>query len=331
MKWFGTVSTRIAKKKPTTVTVLIATYRRPDSLCRCLTALSSQSLPPDEILIVVRDEDVSTHAALQSPETTRYPIRIVAVSAPGTVHARNAALAVCRSDVVAIIDDDTAPYPDWLQRVMQAFQVDPELGGLGGRDRCFGNGTFDDRQERRVGQITWYGKAFGNHHLGFGGIREVDLLKGANMSFRMEAVGATRFDVRLKGNGAQPAEDYCFSVAIKRSGWKLCYDPAALLAHYAAERAEPRAYVGVQKVTDPQNFSDFCYNQVLALWGALSPTRRAVFFVWSTLIGTGVFPGLAQAIRFTPGLGKHSWSRLYICQKTKCRAFWELATGHTVN
>jgi GT2 family glycosyltransferase len=325
------VSTRIATKKPTKVAVLIATYRRPDSLCRCLTALSSQSLPPDEILIVVRDGDVDTHAALQSPEIPRLPIRIVTVSAPGTVHARNAALAVCQSDVVAIIDDDTAPYPDWLQRVMQAFQADPELGGLGGRDRCFGNGAFDDRRERRVGQITWYGKAFGNHHLGFGEIREVDVLKGANMSFRMEAVGTTRFDVRLKGNGAQPAEDYCFSVAIKRSGWKLCYDPAAVLAHYAKERAEVRAYVGVQQVTDPQIYTDFCYNQVLALWGALSPIRRAIFFVWSTLIGTDIFPGLVQAIRFTPRLGRSSWNRLYICQKAKCRAFWELATGPPLN
>jgi GT2 family glycosyltransferase len=316
---------------PASATVLIATYRRPDSLLRCLAALNTQTRLPDEILVVVRIEDRETRAALEVPALPRLPVRIVTVTAPGVVHARNAALDVCRTDVVAIIDDDTAPYPDWLQRIVDAFRSDPELGGFGGRDRCFGNGTFDDRQEARVGQISWYGKTYGNHHLGFGGIREVDILKGANMSFRMEAVGATRFDLRLKGKGAQPAEDFCFSVAIKRSGWKLCYDPAAMLAHYAAERAEPRAYVGVQGVTDPQAYADFCYNQVLALWGALSPAGRAIFFVWSSLVGTDVFPGLVQAVRFTPRLGSRSWSRLYICQKTKFRAFWELALGHGVS
>jgi glycosyltransferase involved in cell wall biosynthesis len=316
-------------KQATTVTVLIATYGRPDSLRRCLTALSAQLLLPDEVLIVVRDEDVVTHRMLESAANPKLRIRVVPVSVPGVVQARNAALDVCSTDVVSIIDDDTAPYENWLYRIMQAFQSDSELGGLGGRDRCFANGAFDDRQERRVGQIAWYGKVFGNHHLGFGEIRVVDVLKGANMSFRMEAVGPTRFDLRLRGSGAQPAEDLCFSVAVKRKGWKISYDPGVMLEHYTAERSEPRLYVGVQPVADQEAYSNFCYNQVIAVWGALSPIRRIAFFVWSTIIGTDVFPGLLQAARFTSKLGFDSWNRFYICQRMKSKAFWELSKSAT--
>jgi hypothetical protein len=42
------------------------------------------------------------------------------------------------------------------------------------------------------------------------------------------------------------------------------------------------------------------------------------------LIGTGVFPGFVQAIRFTPKLGIHSWRRFVIAQQGKMDAFRDL-------
>ena len=60
------------------------------------------------------------------------------------------------------------------------------------------------------------------------------------MSFRAEAIANVRFDSRLKGEGAQPREDTAFSVAVKPAGWKLAYDPAAAVDHYAARRTEVR-------------------------------------------------------------------------------------------
>ncbi len=175
-----------------------------------------------------------------------------------------------------------------------------------------------------MGKIQWFGRTIGNHHLGFGGVREVDLLKGANMSFRSKAIADLRFDLRLKGNGAQPSEDFCFSVAVKSRGWKLAYDPLAVVDHYASQRAEARLYVGVSAIQNDAEFRGFAYNQVLSIWVALSPLRRLVFFVWSLLVGTGVFPGLIQAIRFTPQLGVQSWRRFLIAQQGKMDAFRDL-------
>jgi hypothetical protein len=71
-------------------------------------------------------------------------------------------------------------------------------------------------------------------------------------------------------------------------------------------------------------FRDFAYNQVISIWHALSPLRRAAFFVWSVLVGTGVFPGFVQALRFTPKLGIHSWRRFLIAQQGKMDAFRDL-------
>ena len=54
-----------------------------------------------------------------------------------------------------------------------------------------------------VGKLAWFGRLTGNHHLGVGGGREVDVLKGVNMSFRREAIADLRFDQRMRGSGAK--------------------------------------------------------------------------------------------------------------------------------
>jgi GT2 family glycosyltransferase len=277
-------------------------------------------------MVIVRQEDLETQELLRSYDSRALPVREVRVYLPGAVAARNAGLDVATTDIVAIIDDDTEPHPEWLTRVMDNFLRDPQLGGLGGRDRCFGNGKFNDAQEAIVGKLTWYGNPIGNHHLGFGSIREVDFLKGANMSFRTEAVGDVRFDSRLKGTGAQPSEDGTFSVAVRNQGWKIAYDPAAIVEHFPAERSDVRHYVGVQAVSDPKPYWEFCYNQVVMVWYAMTPVGRVIFFCWSCLVGSGVFPGLVQAIRFTPRLGVQSWRRFKIAQAAKLRAIRDLTS-----
>jgi GT2 family glycosyltransferase len=317
-------------REPVSIGVLIASYRRPGILLSCLRSLTKQRRLPDDVIVVVREDDAETLAmlreanALLKETTVALPLTMIRVTTPGTVAARNAGLGACRTDVLCILDDDTEPQPEWLEVVLRRFVEDPTLGGLGGRDRCFDGKAFDDRQEEVVGRIQWYGRMIGNHHLGFGGIREVDFLKGANMSFRAEAFANVRFDRRLKGRGAQPREDTAFSVAVKAAGWKLAYDPAAVVDHYAAVRDEARHYVEVKALADEQSFREFSYNDIVSIWPALSGARRAAFVCWSVLVGTGVCPGLVQAIRYTPRLGAASWRRFFVAQQGKFMAFREL-------
>lgn len=307
-----------------TIGIMIATYKRPPEVIRCLRAINDQTLRPDDVIVVVREDDFETKTALNQLKTNVPEFRIIIIHEAGVVAARNAGLEACRTDILAILDDDTAPHPDWLGLIEAAFVQDPSLGGLGGRDRCFNGQTFDDRRRHVVGKIQWHGRVIGNHHLGYGASREVDVLKGANMSFRSRAVMNVRFDSRLKGEGTQPNDDKCFSVAVKALGWKLAYDPAIVVDHYPGFRADARQYVGVARLKDTARFYSFAYNEVFSIWAALSPIRRAAFFAWSSLIGTGTFPGLIQAIRFTPKLGRHSWQRFWVAQTAKMHAFRDL-------
>jgi cellulose synthase/poly-beta-1,6-N-acetylglucosamine synthase-like glycosyltransferase len=305
---------------PQTIGVLIPTYRRPDDLVRCLDALKAQQLPPDDVMLIVRREDAETQKALSSYDRGTLPLRIILVDIPGTVFAHNVGIGACKTDVLAMIDDDTAPHPQWLRVILADFQADPSLGGLGGRDRCINGTSFDEQREGTVGKLQWFGRAIGNHHRGYGAIREVDLLKGANMSFRFAALENARCDERLRGKGAQPNEDTSLTLAVKRAGWKIAYDPSALVDHYQAAREEKRHYGGIVPITDARPFTDFAYNEVVGIWDFLSTPRRVVFVVWSIFVGTGVCPGLVQAIRYTPTLGRQSWYRFALAQRGKLDA-----------
>ena len=301
--------------------MLICSHRRPQSLMRGLAALAAQERRPDDVLVVARADDGATLQIVASYQGTgALPLRAVTVTQPGTVHALNSGLAACRTDVIAITDDDTVAGRDWLARIAAHFRADPALGGLGGRDRCHDGSRFDDRSRPVVGRLQWFGRTIGNHHLGVGAPRRVDFLKGANMSYRARAIVGRRFDTRLRGIGAQPYEDIAFSLAIGRSRWTLLYDPLVAVEHYPAPRQEPRHYAGITQTGDMEGLFDLAYNEVIALSHAFGRAYRLVYMTWSVLIGTGGLPGIVQAVRYTPRLGAGSWRRLWTVQRAKAAA-----------
>ncbi|RKP48306.1 glycosyltransferase family 2 protein [Trinickia fusca] len=275
------------------LTVLIPTYRRPDDLARCLLALQRQTRQAEQVIVVARPDDEATHAALADPKVRgELVLECVMVDVPGQIAALNRGLDSAKGDVIAITDDDAAPRADWLERIAAAFAANPRLGAVGGRDWVHERGRLLDGQCRQVGRVMASGKIVGNHHLGVGEAREVDLLKGANMSYRRAAIAGIRFDERLRGKGAQVHGDMAFSMSVKRSGWKLVYDPRVAVDHYPAPRIDedPRHEQSAVAICNA------AYNLHLTLREHLPPLHRLTAWWWYALIGTRVYPGLVHAV-----------------------------------
>ena len=315
---------------PTSIGVLICSYGRAADLLRCLDAIERQTRKPDDLIVVVHVTDGQTQAALATRKSSLLPVRLVLIHEPGLVAARNKGLDHATTDIIAMIDDDTVPSPAWLSIIFRNFAADSTIGGLGGRDRTYYRGCFNDDKAEVVGKVQWFGRVIGNHHIGTGPSREVDVLKGANMSYRAEAIGSTRFDTRLKGAGSQPNDDMAFSLAIKRKGWKNVFDPEAAVEHYVRDNPAGRPYGGVDRLTNVNSFRDFSYNEVLALWDTLSPVQRGIFVLWSLLVGTGVCPGIAQVLRYLPTLKFDSFRRFLIAQQGKFSAVFDLTFAPAV-
>src|SRR5207247_3046342 len=105
--------------------------------------------------------------------------------------------------------------PDWIQRIELHFQRDDELGGVGGRDWVHRAAKVENGAAATVGRVRWYGRVIGNHHVGVGEQREVDVLKGANMSYRRAAVQVIGFDEQVRGSGAQVHFELALGLAVK--------------------------------------------------------------------------------------------------------------------
>lgn len=276
------------------ISVLVPTYKRPADLKRCLAALRVQTRPADEVLVVARPEDELTHARLSIELAASNPfvLRVIETGLGGQVAALNRGLEASEGDILAITDDDAAPRPDWLQRAEDAFTNDPWLGGLGGRDWVFERGAQITGSREKVGYIRANGTVCGNHHLGVGEAREVSLLKGANMIYRRAAIGALRFDARLRGKGAQVCNDLGFSLSIKRAGWMLLYDPRVAVDHFPAERFDDNG----RDVQTLGALTDHSYNLQLILQEHLQPVDRHVAWIWYAAVGTRAMPGFAHAL-----------------------------------
>jgi GT2 family glycosyltransferase len=289
----GPIQVAVADTATMRIALIVPTYRRPADLQRCLEAVASQRRPADQVIVVMRENDEPTRPIIQAADPDQQWVTVVTVRAPGVVAALNAGLAVAQADIIAFTDDDAAPHPDWLQQIAARFASDPRLGGVGGRDFVYQCGRLENDLRGVVGRITWFGRSIGHHHLGTGRCREVDALKGVNMSFRAAALEGVSFDTRLLGSGAQVCNELGVSLAVKRRGWQLVYDPAIAVDHYPAMRH------------DEDRRNTFCaeavhnaaFNEALLLCEHFGPWRRHVFMAWALVIGHRAAPGLAQWLR----------------------------------
>lgn len=275
----------------TTVSVLVPTWRRPEALARCLRALAAQTVPPMEVVVALRPDDEASWAVLSEMEPSLC-MKLVRAPCPeaGVIAAMTAALRQSRGDIVALTDDDAEPWRDWLQRIVDAFG-DDRVGGVGGRDWQ----PLERADRTDVGRVQWFGRVIGNHHLGAGPMRPVDVLKGANAAFRGPLLRATGFDVRLEGSGAQMFWELALCLPLRRAGWTLLYDPALAVDHHVEPRHDAdQRHRGVFAST-PQ--VQAVHNETLVLLEHQRGLARVAFVAWALLVGTRGEPGLAQLPR----------------------------------
>ena len=264
------------------VSVVVPTYRRPDDLRRCLDAIGRQLRRPDEVLVVLRAEDAESLGV--TSKVQRSGVRTVEVHESGVVSALRAGAEAALGDVIVFLDDDAFPRPEWLSTVCDRFE-DPSVGAVGGKDAIpapsqTGPPTTD------VGRITRWGKLIGNHHLAAGAAREVDVLKGANLAVRRQALF---LPVELRGAGSQAHWELVVCLCAQREGWRILFDPAAVVDH----RGSPRPAGDSRDSPSRAVMRDQSFNLVAGLLTARPELlwRRALY---GLVIGDRGTPGLLR-------------------------------------
>ena len=223
-----------------TVSVVICAYteQRWDDLCRAITSLHGQGVPPLEVIVAV-----DHNSALLRRVRAVFPnvVAVANVARQGLSGARNSGAAVARGDVVAFLDDDAVAEPDWLERLLRGYRdprviavggaVEPEW--VGGRPR-----SFPDEFAWVVG-CTYKGMPERTS--------PVRNLIGANMSYRREALRALGgFHASLGRVGTKPVgceeTELCVRAARRWPESILLYEPAAKVRHRVPEARARWAY-----------------------------------------------------------------------------------------
>ena len=111
------------------VSIVVGTCDRPESLRNCLHCLTAQISPrPVEIIIV----DNRPASGLTPPCTAEFP-GVILINEPrqGAAYARNAGIIASKGEIIVTIDDDVTMPPDWLEKLIAPL-VRPEVMAVTG-------------------------------------------------------------------------------------------------------------------------------------------------------------------------------------------------------
>lgn len=217
--------------------VVVATYRRPEFVRTCLEHLYAQTRPARRIVVVDASPDTLTRDVVTDfPEVDyrRNDLGVGTLAASRAIGSHDAT-----EDVVAFIDDDAFAEPEWLERILAAYDA-PSVGAVGGRAH---NGRDDERTEGldRIGRFLPNGRLTGNFAADPGHPVDADHMLGANMTVRTDVLRSFG-GIHDYYPGTCLREDSDLSLRVRTAGYRIRYAPDAVVLHVAGDYAKGRRF-----------------------------------------------------------------------------------------
>ena len=203
------------------VSLYIPAYNAATIVNTSIESLLSQTLAPDEILVI----DDGSHDATSEIVSRYKEIRLIRHDRNrGLAAARNTAVRAARNELVGSVDADCAAAPAWLEKLVPAFE-DQKIAGAAGRlIEGFQDSLADrwrcvhmrmDRGEQRI--------------------RNPMFLHGNNGLYRKSAVLAVGcYDEAMITAG----DDADMGRRLRSAGWELLHEPEASVTHLRRDSVE---------------------------------------------------------------------------------------------
>ncbi len=195
------------------VTVIVCTYNGAATLEECLAGVFALDYPQFQV-IVVDDGSTDNSAAI----ARRMGASVISTPNCGLSAARNTGLYAAYGAIVAYLDDDASPDPDWLTYLVHAFAT-TDHAAVGGPNIP---------PEDETGVASCVANAPGGPVQVLLSDTEAEHIPGCNMAFRRQAlIGIGGFDTRFHTAGDDV--DICWR--LHDQGMTLGFHPSAMVWH----------------------------------------------------------------------------------------------------
>ncbi len=209
------------------VSIIIVNWNSGNMLSECLRHLEQQTVLPRQVFVV---DNASTDGSQDLvPMSDRVSLLRLRTNI-GFAGANNYALARCGTPLVALLNPDAFPQPDWLEQLLNAARHAPDIAAFGSRQLCYHypniiDGTGDCYH---LSGLVWR-----QHH----GMRvQPDDLRARSIFSPCAAAALYRRDALLKIGGLDEdyfcyVEDVDLGFRLRLKGFGAKYIPEAVVYH----------------------------------------------------------------------------------------------------
>ena len=231
-----------------TITVILCTYNRCQSLGKALESVAASDLPPTvewEVLVVDNNSADQTREVVEQYRQ-RYPgrLRDILEKQQRLSPARKAGIREAHGEILAFMDDDVIVERTWLRNLTSRLDHG-EWAGAGGRILAAESFT-PPRWLAAEGPYAVGGILYAHFDLG-DKAGELDRAPyGTNMAYRkamFEKYGGFRTDLGRCGDSLISLEDTEFGRRLMAAKERLWYEPSAVVFHEVPESRIKKEYL----------------------------------------------------------------------------------------
>ena len=201
--------------------VIVPTYARPRRLANCLEALAASDRDDFEVVVVDDGSDPPVEPVVARAAAAGLNVRYVRQENSGCGPAKKRGASLAAADVLLFTDDDCRPAPDWVRRLADAVEREP--------DAMVGGAVVNGLTHNIYADVSQHLASFLVEHARKSAEGEVSYFTGNNIGCARRAFDAVGgFDEGLFG----AADDREFGLRWRATGRPLRHVPEAVVAHY---------------------------------------------------------------------------------------------------
>jgi glycosyltransferase involved in cell wall biosynthesis len=197
---------------------------------------------PEEVIVVLgphQGESLSVLKSIASP----FPVKIYQSDQRNLCWSRNIGLKVSKYEIVAYIDDDAVPEPNWLRNITSPFS-DPKIGLVGGWTRFQSSMKFQ-HQNQVVTEVLRVRPLVGNEKPGK---HEFLSPLGANFAIRRSVgIQLNGFDNFLEWWG----DEADIAIRMNETEFSVIFESSAVVHHFQENSEFRKSEVSAQNMRTP--------------------------------------------------------------------------------